>query len=38
MTTEWAETAEDMLMRRTKHGLHLAPSEIRAFEDWLARQ
>ena len=32
---EWAETADDILTRRTKHHLHLAPDERRAFEDWL---
>jgi glycerol-3-phosphate dehydrogenase len=32
---EWAETAEDILDRRTKHGLHLAAAERRAFSDWL---
>jgi D-erythritol 1-phosphate dehydrogenase len=24
---EWAETAEDVLDRRTKHGLHLTPAQ-----------
>src|SRR5262249_2407751 len=32
---EWAETAEDILDRRTKHGLHLAAAERRSFSDWL---
>jgi D-erythritol 1-phosphate dehydrogenase len=32
---EWAETAEDILDRRTKHGLHLTAGERRAFSDWL---
>ncbi len=36
--TEWAETAEDILERRTKHGLHLSPAERAAFADWLATQ
>jgi glycerol-3-phosphate dehydrogenase len=31
---EWAETAEDLLRRRTKHGLHLSPTEQEAFKDW----
>jgi glycerol-3-phosphate dehydrogenase len=36
MAEEWAETAEDMLERRTKHGLHLQEAEQRAFAAWLA--
>jgi len=32
---EWAETAEDILLRRTKHGLHMSDMERRAFADWL---
>ncbi len=35
---EWAQTAEDILQRRTKHGLFLTPEEQTAFADWLARQ
>src|SRR5262249_51216283 len=35
MAEEWAETAEDMLERRTKHGLHLQEAEQRAFGAWL---
>lgn len=35
MAEEWAETAEDMLERRTKHGLHLQEAEQRAFAAWL---
>lgn len=31
---EWARSAEDVLMRRTKHGLHLSPSERAAFAEW----
>jgi glycerol-3-phosphate dehydrogenase len=31
---EWAETAEDVLDRRTKHGLHLSAAERSAFADW----
>ncbi|WP_442579386.1 glycerol-3-phosphate dehydrogenase [Mesorhizobium sp. ASY16-5R] len=34
LETEWAETAEDILERRTKHGLHLSAEERAAFEDW----
>jgi glycerol-3-phosphate dehydrogenase len=32
---EWAETAEDILARRTKHGLHMSAAELEAFEIWL---
>ena len=32
---EWAETAEDILMRRTKHHLHLTAAECQAFGAWL---
>jgi glycerol-3-phosphate dehydrogenase len=32
--TEWADTAEDILDRRTKHGLHLTPEQRAAFEAW----
>ena len=28
-------TAEDILWRRTKHGLHLSPAETAAFTEWL---
>jgi glycerol-3-phosphate dehydrogenase len=33
---EWAIDAEDILDRRTKHGLHLTPDQRAAFEAWLA--
>jgi glycerol-3-phosphate dehydrogenase len=33
---EWAETAEDILERRTKHYLHLTPEERRGFQAWCA--
>jgi len=33
---EWAQTAEDVLWRRTKHRLHLTPDERKAFADWFA--
>lgn len=33
---EWAQTAEDILWRRTKRGLHMTPDEISAFEQWMA--
>ena len=32
---EWASTPEDILERRTKHGLHLTPDQKRAFCDWM---
>ncbi len=35
---EWAATAEDLLERRTKHGLHMTPAERQAFAGWLDRQ
>ena len=31
---EWALAAEDVLARRTKHGLHLSDAESAAFGDW----
>jgi glycerol-3-phosphate dehydrogenase len=34
---EWAETAEDILERRSKHGLHLTLAERQGFADWLAQ-
>jgi glycerol-3-phosphate dehydrogenase len=33
---EWAQTAEDILERRTKHGLHLTEEQRTCFERWLA--
>ncbi len=35
---EWAETAADILERRTKHYLHLTAAERAAFEAWCAAQ
>jgi len=32
---EWASTPEDILERRTKHGLHLTPDQKRAFTEWM---
>ena len=32
---EWATTAEDMLFRRTKHGVFLTEAERAAFQDWV---
>ncbi|MCM2293264.1 glycerol-3-phosphate dehydrogenase [Allorhizobium sp. BGMRC 0089] len=31
---EWAETADDVLKRRTKEGLHLSEAELAAFRAW----
>jgi D-erythritol 1-phosphate dehydrogenase len=31
---EWASTADDILERRTKHGLHLTPEQKQAFTGW----
>ena len=33
--TEWARTAEDILIRRTKHALHLSEAERRDFIAWM---
>jgi D-erythritol 1-phosphate dehydrogenase len=38
MAEEWAETAEDLLERRTKHGLHLSTAERDAFATWLEQR
>ena len=38
MTQEWAQTAEDILDRRTKHGLHLSEAERAAFAAWCAAE
>ena len=32
---EWAQTADDILFRRTKHGLHLDQAARDDFADWL---
>ncbi len=32
---EWAQTAEDILWRRTKRGLHLSQAQVAALEDFL---
>ena len=34
VTHEWAQTAEDILWRRTKHRLHMTEAQIAAFTDW----
>ncbi len=33
---EWARTAEDILWRRSKLGLHMTRAEVASLEDWLA--
>lgn len=33
---EWAQTAADVLWRRTKRGLHCSPAERRQLADWMA--
>jgi D-erythritol 1-phosphate dehydrogenase len=35
---EWARSAEDILERRTKHGLHLSAAEQRSLRRWLQRE
>jgi glycerol-3-phosphate dehydrogenase len=35
---EWARTPEDILERRTKHGLHLGDDQKRALHLWLERE
>ena len=35
MAQEWAETAQDILTRRTKHGLHMNAEQTAAFGGWL---
>jgi D-erythritol 1-phosphate dehydrogenase len=36
--TEWAQTADDILERRTKHGLHLTQTEKDHLQNWLAHR
>jgi len=38
MQHEWAQTAEDILWRRTKHRLHLTEAERAAFTEWFDTQ
>lgn len=35
---EWAKTADDILWRRTKLGLHMSPAEREAFAHWFAKK
>ncbi|GAB3262652.1 glycerol-3-phosphate dehydrogenase [Chitinimonas naiadis] len=37
MREEWARTAEDILWRRTKLGLHMTLQERKSLQDWLTR-
>ena len=34
VTQEWAKTADDILWRRSKAGLHMSAAERQAFSDW----
>ncbi|MFQ5957922.1 MAG: glycerol-3-phosphate dehydrogenase, partial [Alphaproteobacteria bacterium] len=36
INSEWAATADDILWRRTKRGLHVSQETVAALEDWLA--
>lgn len=36
--SEWAQTADDILTRRTKHNLHLTEDEMAAFSRWFTTQ
>ncbi len=36
MTKEWAATADDVLWRRSKLGLHFAPAQTKLLEDFMA--
>ena len=38
MEKEWAESAEDMLTRRSKHHLFMSETEQRAVGDWLEKE
>ncbi len=38
VTHEWAKTAEDILWRRSKLGLHLPPDASRLLDQWLATE
>jgi glycerol-3-phosphate dehydrogenase len=38
ISQEWARTAEDILDRRTKHGLHLSEGERHSFGQWFEHQ
>lgn len=38
MTREWAQTAEDVLWRRTKCGLRIDADQVKALETWMAKR
>ena len=38
MRTEWAQTPQDVVERRTKHARHLAPAEMDRFVAWFERR
>ncbi|WP_062203587.1 glycerol-3-phosphate dehydrogenase [Aureimonas sp. AU12] len=38
VTHEWALTADDVLFRRTKQGLHMSEDERRSFAEWFERE
>jgi glycerol-3-phosphate dehydrogenase len=38
MTAEWALTADDIVWRRSKLGLHLSAEQIAAIDDWIVAQ
>jgi glycerol-3-phosphate dehydrogenase len=38
VTREWARTAEDVLWRRSKLGLRMAPAQAQAVADWIKAQ
>ncbi|NOX74569.1 MAG: glycerol-3-phosphate dehydrogenase [Alphaproteobacteria bacterium] len=38
MTREWAQTAEDVLWRRTKCGLRMGADQVKALEIWMAKR
>ncbi|MFT5048055.1 MAG: glycerol-3-phosphate dehydrogenase, partial [Porticoccaceae bacterium] len=38
VTVEWAQSVEDILQRRTKHGLHLTDAELAEFDRWFTSE
>ena len=38
MAKEWAQTAEDVLWRRTKEGLHMTEAQRTEFARWMDEQ
>ncbi len=38
MAHEWAQTAEDIVWRRSKLGLRLSPDQVAALDRWIARE